>query len=349
MAWQRHGDTINDAPEYMTLHELAADRGDDRLVGEIRGYTDMLFTWSAQAFSDYEVPYGAALKIIGASRASEALKVMEQCGLVENISTEGNRRWRLLKRDSFVHLILRDEKAMEAKRRRDRNKGGLVVPVLLRDGDHCRYCGSEVNWKDNKNDEGGTYDHREPEKETTPENFVVSCRGCNRARADLPAPDVDLPLMEPPEIPVYGEQTREKLSRWKNVVARTCRFLRIPNPLTGEVEAPADLVASQGTATATSEQPRPGPAGHQPVGDPRSATASPSASSANGVAGSDPAAASLPASKAASESPNAVPCDPAGTQPAGGPRPSRDASASAAPGGNGQRRRRRRRRRGGSA
>lgn len=347
MAWQRIGDTVNDAPEYMALHELAADRGDDRLVGEIRGYTDMLYTWSAQAFSDYEVPYGAALKIIGAARAPEALQTMEQCGLLENISTEGNRRWRLLKRDSFVHLILRDEKAMKAKRRRDKNKGGLVVPVLLRDGDHCRYCGCEVNWKDNRHDEGGTFDHREPDAETTPENFVVSCRGCNGARFDLPNPDADLPLMDAPEVPVYGDHTRQRLSKWTSVVARTCRFMGIRNPLTGE-EAPADLATSQSTAT---EEPHNDlceePTGNQPAGDPRSAA--PSASSATSTAAGDDAGTSLPASKAESESPNAVPCDPAGTQPAGGPRPSRDASASAAPGGNGQRRRRRRRRRGGIA
>ncbi|WP_018024347.1 HNH endonuclease [Corynebacterium ulceribovis] len=352
MAWQRTSDTINEHPVYSQLMEIALERNDPRLVGEIRGYVDMLYTWSALNFSDYVVPYGAAAKQIGPLRVDEAMALMEQIGVAERVHSATRKQWKLMRQEEFINLITRDERMMKAKRRRDQNRGGLIVPVLLRDGDHCRYCGTEVNWKDNKNDAGGTFDHREPEKETTPENFVVSCRACNRARADLPLPDAELPLMEVPEVPVYGDVTRQKLARWKSVVARTCLSMGIDNPLTGErysndmnerpvpvhvsVEPPAHRVSvpstnANGHHRNSSGDPEPG---LQPV-DPRLAgDTTTQDSDVHPVPNT-----SLPASKAApSTMPPSAPRD---NQSQGEPR-DRDASASRQVSGTKRRRRRKR-------
>lgn len=51
--------------------------------------------------------------------------------------------------------------------------------VRDRDGDACRYCGITANWHDRKGPTGATYDHVDPTGPASPENVVVSCRGCN--------------------------------------------------------------------------------------------------------------------------------------------------------------------------
>lgn len=57
-----------------------------------------------------------------------------------------------------------------------------------RDGDLCRYCGRDVDWKDRRGANGGTYDHVDPRKPNDFENLVVACRSCNaRKGRRLPA------------------------------------------------------------------------------------------------------------------------------------------------------------------
>ena len=77
----------------------------------------------------------------------------------------------------------------------------LIDRIRRRDGDICRYCGVQVNWKDRKSNVGGTYDHVIPVSqggENTYDNVVVACRGCN-CRKQARTPDAAaMPLRDPP-------------------------------------------------------------------------------------------------------------------------------------------------------
>lgn len=58
----------------------------------------------------------------------------------------------------------------------------LVNAIRARDGNVCRYCGVEVNWKDRRSATGGTYSHIVAPSaggQNTFENVVVCCRGCS--------------------------------------------------------------------------------------------------------------------------------------------------------------------------
>lgn len=247
MAWIKKGDTWNDAPEWMRAYELAATRGDDRLVNELKGAAESLFAHSAQQWTDYKISYGAAVRHIGISRVEPVLADLITIGILTE-STEGNERvFTLVEREAFEHLIRSDSKAKSTKRRNDQNRGGLQVPVMLRDGDQCRYCADEVVWGDNKSDRGREYDHRDMDAPTTPDNYVTACRGCNQLRHELgDRAEEELPLLDPPAAPVYGPELIKKLSRWETLTARWCKKEGLPNPLdAGKVEAQDDPAASR--------------------------------------------------------------------------------------------------------
>ncbi|WP_313546454.1 hypothetical protein [Corynebacterium sp.] len=270
MSWLRVGDTFNSQPEFMRAQELAVEREDAALPVLIKGWTMDLFTYSAQQFTDYYVTYGALVDRIGLIYAKQALDDLLAVGILTDVSTDSERKYKLVERESFIHLIKSTDKKMDAKRKRDRNKGTLQVPVLLRDGDQCRYCGIEVNWDDRRGDEGGTFDHREPEEETTPENYCVACRGCNKLRFELgPEADLELPMLDVPDEPIYGKSTRKQLVKWRRITARVCRQLGIPNPVEDSVEARTVPASSRATNQSVPTITPPVPTGSQPVSEPQ--------------------------------------------------------------------------------
>lgn len=55
--------------------------------------------------------------------------------------------------------------------------------VRERDGDRCRYCGVQVNWKARRGPAAGTFDHVDPRGGNSAANVVVACRGCNSRKA----------------------------------------------------------------------------------------------------------------------------------------------------------------------
>ena len=239
MAWVRWGDTANFAKEFVKAHELAAERGDPRLVLELKGALFTLVTYSAEQWTDYVITYGAAVSQLGMANITAILEDLITIGALQDISTDSERKYRLVERDALFNIIKTTDKTLRAKRKRDLNRGSLQVPVLLRDGSNCRYCSIEVNWKDHSSEYGGTFDHREPDKETTPENYVVCCRGCNQLRYELGEDaETELPLLEPPEVPIYDDFILMKLLKWRRITERCAVKLGIPNPLqTGRVEA----------------------------------------------------------------------------------------------------------------
>lgn len=256
MAWVRVSDTFNEAPEWMRAYELAAERGDDRLVSELKGAASALFTHSAQQWTDYKITYGAAVRHIGISRVEPVLQDLITIGIITEVESEGERQFMLVERESFVHVIRSDAKSKATKRRNDQNRAGLQVPVMLRDGDQCRYCGDEVVWGDKKSDRGREYDHRDIDAPTTPDNYVTACRGCNQLRHELgERAEEELPLLDPPESPMYGPELRKKLSRWEGFVARWCKKEGLPNPLIAdEVEAQDNPAASRAVTPSQEEK-----------------------------------------------------------------------------------------------
>lgn len=316
MSWIRVGDTFNSAPEFMKAFELAVERDDPRLVSEIKGWTIALFTFSAQQWTDYVVGYGALVDVVGLARAQQALQDLIAIGVLRDVSTDSERKFKLVERESFVHIIKSTDKKMAAKRKRDQNKGTLQVPVLLRDGDQCRYCGIEVNWADRKNEEGGTFDHRAPEEETTPDNYVVCCRGCNQLRFELGTDaDIDLPLLDAPDDPVYGKYILEKLSKWWRITKRVCRQMGIPNPLTDEVEAHPEPARTSGpTANQQHTSTPPAPGDNQPSCEPRFPASPPQGGFAGRAANEDTTAPAASTGQTPSTSTQKPPA-PGGNQP----------------------------------
>lgn len=233
MTWIRLGDTFNQAPEVLAGLELERASQDPYFALIIKGAITSLYSWSAQYSTDYKVTRGAMLALFGYSIADEIIDYLTKIGVIVGVQ---DGQYVLLEREDFFHLIKTTDKAKKTKHRADLNRGSLMVPVLLRDGDHCRYCGEQVIWKDTKSERGGTIDHRDGwEADATPDNVVVACRACNGARKDSPDADKLTPLLDAPERPAYGDYIMDKLKKWRSLTAKTCKAMNIANPL----EAPA--------------------------------------------------------------------------------------------------------------
>lgn len=272
MSWIRVGDEFNSAPEWGKAFELALDRNDTRLVNELKGATQALYTASAQQWTDYVLRYGEAALALGHENTPRLLADLERIGVIVEADHE-NRVFTLLERENFIHLIKSDEKKRNAKRKRDRNRGSLQVPVLLRDGDQCRYCAVEVSWADTRGDTARQLDHRNIDEETTPDNYVVCCKECNKLRHDLgEEADTELPLLDPPEVPIYGSELIRTLARWPRIVEKMCRQLGLRNPLLGDVETHESTPQPVGDTTfdtvySSTSTPSQTPAGNQPAGE----------------------------------------------------------------------------------
>lgn len=80
---------------------------------------------------------------------------------------------------------VREQRGVDRFRKELTRDHALIAAIRARDGDACRYCSVDVNWKDRRSSIGGTYDHVLPVSkggENTFENVVVCCRGCNQKK-----------------------------------------------------------------------------------------------------------------------------------------------------------------------
>ena len=85
-----------------------------------------------------------------------------------------------------------------AQKNRHRYSQEVMTAVRSRDGDSCRYCRREVDWLNRRGKTGGTYDHVDPEGETSVENLVVACRGCNSKKGRRTPQDAGMRLHKAP-------------------------------------------------------------------------------------------------------------------------------------------------------
>lgn len=204
MPWARLGDN---AATYPKLMQIAGYRGaDDRAVNEVRGWLLACATQSASHLTDYVVDAGTAA-LFGGARTKVLVKWCVQAGLLTPTKVGGATAWKIISDPEFIHIRTREEVEWDRQRNRDTADMALIVPVRLRDGDNCRYCGVLAQWRGRKSNRSAEYDHRVPGEAATVETLVVACRRCNGARQANPQWGDDHPLRPVPVSPRYGAIT----------------------------------------------------------------------------------------------------------------------------------------------
>jgi hypothetical protein len=242
VTWLKMSDTAAENP--ITLEPLT--EGDVDLVNLVFGFVSRCAVSSAGYATDYFVSEAVAASKGGPNWRSWA-GVAERAGYWTRVIVEDRPGFLLVKdSDNLFHIRLKDEVEWERARKRDVNNPKLVVPVRVRDGDGCRYCGEVVDWNASRGKRSGTYDHRPPGVPAKgAENLVVACRGCNSVRGDDPDADEYLPLLDVPTGPRYGPETVEFCKKRGRTIAPSGKARNIPRP------------ASQAATAASPERSRP--------------------------------------------------------------------------------------------
>uniref|UniRef100_UPI003C6C9B6B HNH endonuclease n=1 Tax=Corynebacterium pyruviciproducens TaxID=598660 RepID=UPI003C6C9B6B len=187
MAWLRVGDNIATHPLMSRLTE--ACKYDHALKNEVFGLFIALASVSACHLTDYVVEPGLVGQF-APGRERVLMDVLRSAGLVENVRTvEADRvRWlyKLTNDPDFVHMRSKKEVEIDRSRKRDSRNPQLQIPVRVRDGDQCRFCGKTVNFADHRSARGGTIDSLNHHQDSTVDDLVVACRACNAGREQNP-------------------------------------------------------------------------------------------------------------------------------------------------------------------
>lgn len=210
MPWTRSGDS---AATYPALMQLQGTEGaDDRLLNELFGFVWRCSCQSAAHKTDYVVDAGTAY-MLGGARTEVLIRLLEQAEIFTPTTNKGARAWKILQDPDFIHIRLKAEVEWERQQRNDTRSPALVVPVRLRDGDNCRWCGILVTWRGRKTSRSGELDHLAPGEAGTVDTMVVACRGCNGSRQNnVGSWDDNHALRPPPARPNYGKHTAELLT-----------------------------------------------------------------------------------------------------------------------------------------
>lgn len=213
MPWLKEGDAAANHPIVLAAMEM--DDADDRILNECFGWVNRCATQSAAYERDYVITVGTAKLMAGSIGRYHALvKAAKFCGYITDteITVDGETRqaFKLVEDNDLFHMILKDERAWTNQRKKDQRNPKLTVPVRLRDGDACRYCGKTVSWSDRVSGRAGSYDHTRPGEEATPQTYVVCCKECNGRRSN--DPDSNWKTLAVPDEPLYGPQTVEFLA-----------------------------------------------------------------------------------------------------------------------------------------
>lgn len=89
----------------------------------------------------------------------------------------------------------------------------LARLIKARDGNACRYCGVEVNWRDRKGVRGATYDHVIPLStggDESFENLVTACRACNTKKGARTPERAGMTLRSVPDLDGITPQSIDK-------------------------------------------------------------------------------------------------------------------------------------------
>lgn len=264
MVWLKTSD--NAAMHPVVLAPLAApawpegDLDAMDIVNLLYGLVSRCATHSAGFLTDGVVSDGT-VAMMGGRHWQHWAQEAAQAGYWTRVEVDGRPGWQILDDSTnFVHIRRKAEVEWERQRRRDASDSGLIVPVRLRDGDACRYCGVIVNWRDRKSGRGGTYDHRTAgQAARNPDDLRVACNACNGFRSNNPDADERRPPRPAPAEPFYGPETVALLAKHGHLVPASDR----PRPGTQPGTAPRDPAPSRTPPPAT-----PPPAGHRAVPTP---------------------------------------------------------------------------------
>lgn len=241
MSWQKSSDGAATHPRLMKIDALPD--ADDRLLNEARGFLWACSTQSAQHDTDYFVEVGVA-RMMGGARWRVLIDVAVRVGLITEHEIDGLRVFKLLEDENLWHIRSAAEKRWEGQQRADTKDPALRVPVVLRDGDQCRYCGVLTQWRGQRHHATFTLDHLVPGQAGTVETMVVACWRCNTSRSNNPQWDDDHPLRPVPAHPLYGKWAAQYLT--ENGYPTTQNVLREadderPAPATGADTAPTSV------------------------------------------------------------------------------------------------------------
>lgn len=279
MPWLKVSDRFATHPLWARLR--GARSADDRTVNEVKGFLTSCASQASGHMTDYFVDLETA-EMFGKGRTELLLRQAVQAGMLQVEGRGHARRWRIVEDEDLWQMRARDDVLWERQRNRDRKNPDLIMPVLLRDGDVCRYCSVVVNWKDNRSGRGGTFDHGQPGQPATVETYFVSCKSCNSKRSDNPTADVDVPRRPAPALPYFSSASRT-LAQLEKFYGRTIPHVTVERPVTDPAH-PRD--------PAPSRTPRPSRPGTQP--DPASSTARPVADTARPATTRDTAQGATP-------------------------------------------------------
>ena len=170
--------------------------------------------------ADYVIERNSIAAKVGLDRCDQIIQDAITCGYIthEVQLKNGIRAYKLVEDEDLFHMRLKSEIDWENRRRNDTRSKSLIVPIRVRDGDACRWCGRVVYWGDQKSARGGTYDHLHPTQPAEKaSDMVVACRSCNSARKDNT--EWGGKLLPPPSKPYYGRKTVEFLAENDVIVA----------------------------------------------------------------------------------------------------------------------------------
>lgn len=112
---------------------------------------------------------------------------------------EGDKGWQFHQWDERQPSsdTVKAERRANAARQKVARSPELRDAIRRRDGDLCRYCGCEVDFRDKRSPHGGTYDHVIPDGPTDFENLAVTCRGCNARKGRRTPDEAGMELLPP--------------------------------------------------------------------------------------------------------------------------------------------------------
>ena len=259
MAWLKSSDTSYDHPVVVAPLEWDAEHLDGLdpydLVSVLYGLVWRCATYCGGKGLDYVVPDAVIAQMAGTYNWRVRAAQAARAGYWTRAPADAG--WLLVDdAEHLFHIRRKAEIEWERARRSDVANKAFTVPVRLRDGDGCRYCGHIVQWGARTGNRAGTYDHRNPGKPAvSPDDLVVACRGCNSTRKDNPHAEA-WPLLPAPTDPHYGTLTIEFL-------AKAGRHITAPGEPAPSRPTPGDRAPSVATPSTepTGDRSAPRPAG----------------------------------------------------------------------------------------
>lgn len=220
MTFTRGGDASATYPAVMRVRALPS--ADERSINEVMGFIFRLACQSSAHLTDYIVDPGT-VELMAGARTKILLKQCERVGLLTAIRTEdGMRAYKLVDDPDFLHLELRSIVEWRRQQSKDAKNEALTVPIRLRDGDLCRYCGQMVIWRGRTSTRSATFDHLKPGQAATVDTMVIACYGCNSELRDIDGRERER-LRPEPASPFYSDFTAGWLTDRGHPVAATQR------------------------------------------------------------------------------------------------------------------------------